>query len=115
MEVDPQVYNFAYLPQVVDPTYYQMAQMQVFEILVHFGNSCQDVLSTLGSPHKVFYKSEDKMKILSPSSHKQVPSKCNDCFFFFGCAVFLTACELSCCGAQALEHVGLVAPGYVGS
>ena len=57
--------------------------MQVFEILVHFGDSCQDVLSTLGSPHKVFYKSEDKMKILSPSSHKQVPSKCNDCFFFW--------------------------------
>ena len=64
------------------PNLYEMAQMQVFEILVYFGNSCQDVLSTLDSPHKVFYKSEDRMKILSPSPHKQVPSKCNDYFFF---------------------------------
>ncbi|OXB57887.1 hypothetical protein ASZ78_009493 [Callipepla squamata] len=55
--------------------------MRVFERCVYFGDSCQDVLSTLGSPHKVFYKSEDKMKIHSPSPHKQVPSKCNDYFF----------------------------------
>ncbi|KAH0619488.1 hypothetical protein JD844_000148 [Phrynosoma platyrhinos] len=57
------------------------AKMRVFERCVYFGDSCQDVLSTLGSPHKVFYKSEDKMKIHSPSPHKQVPSKCNDYFF----------------------------------
>ena len=54
--------------------------MWVFEFLVYFGNSCQDVLSMLSSPHKVFYKSEDKMKIHSPSPDKQVPSKCNDYF-----------------------------------
>uniref|UniRef100_A0A7N8YLA6 Phagosome assembly factor 1 n=1 Tax=Mastacembelus armatus TaxID=205130 RepID=A0A7N8YLA6_9TELE len=48
---------------------------------IHFGDSCQDVLGALGSPHKVFYKSEDKMKIHSPSPHKHVPSKCNDYFF----------------------------------
>ncbi|XP_038523465.1 UPF0183 protein C16orf70 homolog isoform X1 [Canis lupus familiaris] len=57
------------------------AKMRVFERSVYFGDSCQDVLSVLGSPHKVFYKSEDKMKIHSPSPHKQVPSKCNDYFF----------------------------------
>ncbi|XP_069496147.1 phagosome assembly factor 1 isoform X2 [Ambystoma mexicanum] len=57
------------------------AKMRVSERCVYFGDSCQDVLSTLGSPHKVFYKSEDKMKIHSPSPHKQVPSKCNDYFF----------------------------------
>ncbi|XP_014593863.1 phagosome assembly factor 1 isoform X1 [Equus przewalskii] len=57
------------------------AKMRVFERSVYFGDSCQDVLSMLGSPHKVFYKSEDKMKIHSPSPHKQVPSKCNDYFF----------------------------------
>ncbi|XP_006530951.1 phagosome assembly factor 1 isoform X2 [Mus musculus] len=57
------------------------AKMRVFERAVYFGDSCQDVLSMLGSPHKVFYKSEDKMKIHSPSPHKQVPSKCNDYFF----------------------------------
>ncbi|NIG60612.1 UPF0183 protein C16or [Pontoporia blainvillei] len=56
------------------------AKMWVFEFLVYFGSSCQDVLSMLPSPHKVFYKSEDKMKIYSPSPDKQVPSKCNDYF-----------------------------------
>ncbi|XP_072135497.1 phagosome assembly factor 1 isoform X1 [Mobula birostris] len=56
-------------------------KMHTFERCVYFGDSCQDVLSALGSPHKVFYKSEDKMKIHSPSPHKQVPSKCNDYFF----------------------------------
>ncbi|KAK6480139.1 UPF0183 protein C16orf70-like protein isoform X1 [Huso huso] len=57
------------------------AKVRVLERCIYFGDSCQDVLSTLGSPHKVFYKSEDKMKIHSPSPHKQVPSKCNDYFF----------------------------------
>lgn len=28
---------------------------------IYFGDSCQDVLGALGSPHKVFYKSEDKV------------------------------------------------------
>ncbi|MBN3292560.1 CP070 protein, partial [Polypterus senegalus] len=57
------------------------AKVRVLERCIYFGDSCQDVLSALGSPHKVFYKSEDKMKIHSPSPHKQVPSKCNDYFF----------------------------------
>uniref|UniRef100_A0A4W4HGH9 Uncharacterized protein n=1 Tax=Electrophorus electricus TaxID=8005 RepID=A0A4W4HGH9_ELEEL len=57
------------------------AKLRVLERSIYFGDSCQDVLSALGSPHKVFYKSEDKMKIHSPSPHKQVPSKCNDYFF----------------------------------
>ncbi|KAK3570432.1 hypothetical protein QTP86_019316 [Hemibagrus guttatus] len=57
------------------------AKVRALERNIYFGDSCQDVLSALGSPHKVFYKSEDKMKIHSPSPHKQVPSKCNDYFF----------------------------------
>ncbi|KAK6320251.1 phagosome assembly factor 1 isoform X1 [Coregonus clupeaformis] len=57
------------------------AKVRAVERNIYFGDSCQDVLSALGSPHKVFYKSEDKMKIHSPSPHKQVPSKCNDYFF----------------------------------
>uniref|UniRef100_A0A8C1GMH4 Chromosome 16 open reading frame 70 n=1 Tax=Cyprinus carpio TaxID=7962 RepID=A0A8C1GMH4_CYPCA len=56
-------------------------KVRAVERNIYFGDSCQDVLSALGSPHKVFYKSEDKMKIHSPSPHKQVPSKCNDYFF----------------------------------
>uniref|UniRef100_A0A8C5PW71 Phagosome assembly factor 1 n=1 Tax=Leptobrachium leishanense TaxID=445787 RepID=A0A8C5PW71_9ANUR len=57
------------------------AKMRVMERCIHFGDSCQDVLSTLGAPHKIFYKSDDKMKIHSPSPHKQVPAKCNDYFY----------------------------------
>uniref|UniRef100_A0A3Q2PRV4 Phagosome assembly factor 1 n=1 Tax=Fundulus heteroclitus TaxID=8078 RepID=A0A3Q2PRV4_FUNHE len=57
------------------------AKIRYLERSIFFGDSCQDVLGALGSPHKVFYKSEDKMKIHSPSPHKQVPSKCNDYFF----------------------------------
>ncbi|KAM8891502.1 phagosome assembly factor 1 isoform 2-T2 [Spinachia spinachia] len=57
------------------------SKVRSLERSIYFGDSCQDVLSALGSPHKVFYKSEDKMKIHSPSPHKQVPSKCNDYFF----------------------------------
>nr|XP_033798102.1 UPF0183 protein C16orf70 homolog isoform X8 [Geotrypetes seraphini] len=57
------------------------SKMRLSERCIYFGDSCQDVLSMLGSPHKIFYKSEDKMKIHSPSPHKQVPSKCNDYFF----------------------------------
>ncbi|TKS73764.1 UPF0183 protein C16orf70 -like protein [Collichthys lucidus] len=57
------------------------AKVRSLERSIYFGDSCQDVLGALGSPHKVFYKSEDKMKIHSPSPHKQVPSKCNDYFF----------------------------------
>uniref|UniRef100_A0A3P9Q143 Phagosome assembly factor 1 n=1 Tax=Poecilia reticulata TaxID=8081 RepID=A0A3P9Q143_POERE len=57
------------------------AKVRYLERSIFFGDSCQDVLGALGSPHKVFYKSEDKMKIHSPSPHKQVPSKCNDYFF----------------------------------
>lgn len=33
---------------------------------IYFGDSCQDVLGALGSPHKVFYKSEDKVGVINP-------------------------------------------------
>ncbi|XP_031471350.1 UPF0183 protein C16orf70 homolog isoform X3 [Phasianus colchicus] len=46
------------------------AKMRVFERCVYFGDSCQDVLSTLGSPHKVFYKSEDKDILFDANTHK---------------------------------------------
>uniref|UniRef100_A0A182P764 Uncharacterized protein n=1 Tax=Anopheles epiroticus TaxID=199890 RepID=A0A182P764_9DIPT len=46
-----------------------------------FGDSCQDVTTNLGAPSKVFYKSEDKMKIHSPSAHRRVQSKRSDYFF----------------------------------
>lgn len=39
------------------------AKVRSLERSIYFGDSCQDVLGALGSPHKVFYKSEDKVSI----------------------------------------------------
>jgi len=41
----------------------------------------QDVVSSLGSPSKIFFKSEDKMKIHSPDANRMVKSRCADYFF----------------------------------
>lgn len=37
------------------------AKVRSMDRSIFFGDSCQDVLGALGSPHKVFYKSEDKV------------------------------------------------------
>lgn len=49
--------------------------------VVKFGDSCQEVTGALGSPNKVFYKAEDKMKIHSPNAHKLVTSRSSDYFY----------------------------------
>lgn len=36
---------------------------------VSFGDSCQDVMSSLGPPGDVYFKAEDKMRIHNPASH----------------------------------------------
>eukprot|EP00123_Amoebidium_parasiticum_P000783 comp11683_c0_seq1/m.6221 comp11683_c0_seq1/g.6221 ORF comp11683_c0_seq1/g.6221 comp11683_c0_seq1/m.6221 type:complete len:426 (-) comp11683_c0_seq1:175-1452(-) len=46
---------------------------------VLFGDSCQDVLSEIGPPSKVFYKEEDKMKIHARSAKSS--TKCSDYFY----------------------------------
>lgn len=46
-----------------------------------FGDSCQDVATSLGAPNRIFFKSEDKMKIHSPSAHRRVQTKRSDIFF----------------------------------
>lgn len=48
---------------------------------VWFGDSVQDVVSSLGAPNRVFFKSEDKMKIHSPSAHRRVQTKRSDFFY----------------------------------
>uniref|UniRef100_A0A4W3HFN6 Phagosome assembly factor 1 n=1 Tax=Callorhinchus milii TaxID=7868 RepID=A0A4W3HFN6_CALMI len=83
-------------------------KMHVFERCVYFGDSCQDVLGALGSPHKVFYKSEDKMKIHSPSPHKQVPSKCNDYFFNYFTLGVVSICMLVLVAQFASYHFFLI-------
>jgi len=46
---------------------------------VSFGDSCQRVLSAIGSPNKVFYKSEDRMQI--HKCRKPRPLKYSDYYF----------------------------------
>lgn len=48
---------------------------------VLLGHTCQDVATVLGAPSRVFYKSEDKMKIHSPNAHLRVMTRRSDYFF----------------------------------
>ncbi|XP_068990235.1 PHAF1 protein CG7083 isoform X3 [Neodiprion pinetum] len=48
---------------------------------VWFGDSCEDVLSALGAPSRVFFKAEDKMRIHSPHAHKRDKTRRSDFFY----------------------------------
>ncbi|CAH8616761.1 unnamed protein product [Schistosoma bovis] len=63
----------------VNPT--REPQIRRFTRSLTFGDSVQDVLSALGSPSRVFYKTEDKMKIHLPQSHRLVQPRKSDYFF----------------------------------
>lgn len=52
-----------------------------FDREVLMGHSAQDVASQLGAPSKIFYKSEDKMRIHSPNAHRRVTASRSDYFF----------------------------------
>ncbi|WAR12750.1 CP070-like protein [Mya arenaria] len=41
----------------------------------------EDVISALGCPEKVYYKSDDKMKIHTPDAHRRVRAKSSDYFY----------------------------------
>lgn len=45
------------------------------------GQSAQDISSAIGAPSKVFYKSEDKMRIHAPNAHRRVATNRSDYFF----------------------------------
>ncbi|XP_026679270.1 UPF0183 protein C16orf70-like [Diaphorina citri] len=51
-------------------------------VKIFFGDTCQDVCTTLGAPNKIFFKAEDKMKIHSPNAHKLVTGQRKSDFFF---------------------------------
>lgn len=48
---------------------------------IRFGDSVQDVMAGIGAPSKVFYKSEDKMKIHSPNAHRRSAALRSDYFY----------------------------------
>jgi len=48
---------------------------------IRFGDSVQDVMSAVGAPNRIFYKSEDKMKIHSPNAHRMASLLKSDYFY----------------------------------
>jgi len=48
---------------------------------IRFGDSVQDVMSAVGAPNRIFYKSEDKMKIHSPNAHRKASLLKSDYFY----------------------------------
>ncbi|XP_052233551.1 phagosome assembly factor 1-like [Dreissena polymorpha] len=53
------------------------------ERLVHFGDSPNDVISALGCPEKVYYKSNDKMKIHTPDPQRRVRTSSDYFYNYF--------------------------------
>lgn len=56
-------------------------QCLTFEREILFGEQAQSVVSKLGTPSRIFYKSDDKMKIHSKEAHKKVMNIDSDYFF----------------------------------
>lgn len=56
---------------------------KMVERIVRFGDSPNDVISALGCPEKVFYKSEDKMKIHTPDAHRRVRASSDYFYNYF--------------------------------
>lgn len=70
----------------------------LYLLQVLFGDTCEDVLSALGAPSRVFYKAEDKMRIHSPHAHKRDKIRRSDFFynyFTLGLVSIMFLCFLS--------------------
>ena len=48
---------------------------------VLFGDTVQDVMTSIGAPARIFYKDEDKMKIHSPNAHRKAAALKSDYFY----------------------------------
>ncbi|KAM7534039.1 hypothetical protein Aperf_G00000109924 [Anoplocephala perfoliata] len=57
------------------------SKLHRFSSTLTFGDTAQDVLSALGSPSRVFYKTEDKMSIHLPQNYRQ--SRQSRCDYFY--------------------------------
>ncbi|CAF4963672.1 unnamed protein product [Rotaria sp. Silwood1] len=53
----------AHAPKPYDPD----DHIDYLDATVHFDDTCQDILSVIGSPNNVYYKTDDKIKIHNPS------------------------------------------------
>ena len=58
---------------------------------IYFGDTVQDVIAALGAPARIFYKSEDKMKIHSPNAHRKGAAQKSDYFYNYYTLGFVSA------------------------
>ncbi len=63
-----------------------------------FGDSPQDVASAIGAPARIFFKSEDKMKIHSPSARRKTAAAQKSDYFYnyftLGFVSFVIPCKV---------------------
>ncbi|XP_038050370.1 UPF0183 protein C16orf70 homolog [Patiria miniata] len=71
---------------------------------LQFGDSAQDVISALGCPSKVFYKSEDKMRIHSKTFHKDQPRTSDYFFNYFTIGVDILFDAATHCAKKFILH-----------
>ncbi|CAF4720285.1 unnamed protein product, partial [Rotaria magnacalcarata] len=57
------IFYLAHTPKPYDPD----DHIDYLDATVHFDDTCQDVLSVIGSPNSVYYKTDDKIKIHNSS------------------------------------------------
>ncbi len=67
------------LMPVVDPSSERAPAVMARDVM--FGDSAQDVVSAIGAPARIFFKSEDKMKIHSPSARRKTTAQKSDYFY----------------------------------
>ena len=60
---------------------------------VQFGDSVQDVVTSIGAPARIFYKDEDKMKIHSPNAHRKAAALKSDYFYNYFTLGFVSSCS----------------------
>ncbi|XP_022092023.1 UPF0183 protein C16orf70 homolog [Acanthaster planci] len=72
--------------------------------MLQFGDSTQDVISALGCPSKVFYKSEDKMRIHSKTFHKDQPRTSDYFFNYFTIGVDILFDASTHCAKKFILH-----------
>ncbi|KAL3312258.1 hypothetical protein Ciccas_009151 [Cichlidogyrus casuarinus] len=57
------------------------SKLRNFSTLVKFGDHVQDVVSGLGAPNRIYYKTDDKMKIHLPQSQRILKSSRSNYFY----------------------------------
>lgn len=86
----------------------------VASAVVRFGDSCQDVIATLGAPERIFYKAEDKMRIhsapLTKGATARLPPSADYFFNYFHLGIDLLMDAHRHCVKKIVLHTNV--PGH---